>query len=65
MSAPRGLPARIWVVVRPTGERDYLDKEPLEGIAAWAKGLNATIAVYPFGDVIHMPPPAKKKVPTK
>ena len=60
MTAPRGLPAKIWVVIRPSGERDYLDKEPLEGITAWAKGLNATIAVYPFGDVIHTSPSTKK-----
>jgi len=59
-STPVGLPDRIWVVIRPSGERDFIHREPLEGIAAWAKGVNATIAEYRFTAVTHAAPPKKK-----
>lgn len=64
MTAPRGLPDRIWVVIRPNGERAFIYKEPLEGITAWAKGVDATIAEYRFAAITHTPPP-KKKVASK
>jgi hypothetical protein len=63
-SPPVGLPDRIWVVIRPSGERDFIHREPLEGIAAWAKGVNATIAEYRFAAVTHAAPP-KKRVASK
>jgi hypothetical protein len=59
-SPPVGIPDRIWVVIRPSGERDFIHREPLEGIAAWAKGVNATIAEYCFAAVTHAAPPKKK-----
>jgi hypothetical protein len=59
-SPPVGIPDRIWVVIRPSGERDFIHREPLEGIAAWAKGVNATIAEYRFASVTHAAPPKKK-----
>lgn len=63
MSTPIGLPDRIWVVIRPSGERDLIHREPLEGMAAWAEGVDATIAEYGFVAVTHTPPPKKKEVP--
>lgn len=57
---PSGLPTRIWIVTRPTGERDFLYRKPLEGVAAWAKGLNATVAEYRFAAVVHVPPKKAK-----
>ncbi len=61
MRSLRGLPTKIWVVTRPTGERDYLEKEPLEGLKTWTKGLDATVAVYRLETIVHTPPPKKKK----
>jgi hypothetical protein len=59
---PPGLPERIWIVIRrPNGERDVIHREPLEGILAWAKGVDATIAEYQFTAVVHTPPPEKKE----
>lgn len=62
---PRGFPGRLWVVVFPDGEKHFLTKEPLEGIAAWVKGVNATVSEYRFNVVTHTPPPKKKKAPSK
>lgn len=62
-TAPLGLPNKIWFVIWPNGERNFLHREPLEGIAAWAKGVNATIVEYTFKAVVHTPPPAEKKSP--
>jgi hypothetical protein len=62
MTAPPSLPDRIWVVLRPSGERDLIHKEPLEGITAWAKGVDATVAEYRFAAITHAPPP-KKAIP--
>lgn len=50
---------KVWLVVRPSGERDYMDREPPEGILAWAKGLDAIIIEYRAAVVIHRPPPKK------
>jgi len=61
---PPSLPARIWVVTRPSGERDFIHREPLGGIVAWAKGVDATVAEYRFAAITHTPPP-KKKAPSK
>lgn len=60
MTAPPGLPDRIWVVIRPSGERDLIHKEPLEGMAVWAKGVDATIVEYKLSAVVHVPPPKKR-----
>ncbi len=58
---PPGLSDRVWVVVRPSGERHFVDQEPLEGIAAWAKGVDATITEYRFTAVVHEAPRKPKK----
>jgi hypothetical protein len=47
---------KIYVVVRPGGEKSYVDKEPPEGILEWAKGLDVTIYEYRLAGVIHRPP---------
>jgi hypothetical protein len=47
-------------VIRPSGERDLIHREPLEGMAAWARGVDATIAEYRFAAVTHAAPPKKK-----
>ena len=61
MTAPRGFPDRIWVVFfHGNGERHTFFKEPLEGMAKWAKGLNATVVEYQCSGVAHVPPPPKK-----
>jgi hypothetical protein len=57
---PPGIPARIWLVSRP-GELHYIHKEPLEGITAWMKGVDATVVEYQFVAVVHTPPPKKAK----
>lgn len=59
-SLPPGAPSKIWLVLQPSGERHFLHKEPLEGIAAWAKGVNATVTEYEFAGVVHTPPPKRK-----
>jgi hypothetical protein len=51
------------MVLRPDGERDFIYREPLEGWVAWAKGFDGIIIEYPFGAVIHAPPPKKKAAP--
>lgn len=60
---PPGLPDRLWLVIRSTGECDFLRKEPLEGMAEWAKGLEVTIAEYRFRAVVHTPPLKKAGTP--
>ena len=62
--APAGLPERLWVVVRSTGERYYVDKPIEGGIEAWAKGQHITVAEYTFARVAHAPP-VKDQVPPK
>lgn len=59
MNAPRGFPERVWVVIRPSGERDILDR--IENIEEWAEGMDVTIAEYRFAEVVHTPPPTKPK----
>lgn len=53
----RGLPAKIWLVMRPTGERHFIDKPFPDGITEWAKGTDVTIAEYRLGGIVHTPPP--------
>jgi hypothetical protein len=65
MTAPRGLPDRVWLVIWPNGERHVFHKEPLEGMAEWSKGVPATVAEYRFEKVTHVPPPPKKKAASK
>lgn len=50
----RGLPPKICLVIRPTGERHYIDK--LDDIAEWAKGLDVTIVEYRLAGIVHTPP---------
>lgn len=45
----------IYVVIRPGGEKAYLDKETREEVLAWAKGLNVTILEYRLVGAIHPP----------
>lgn len=54
----RGLPRQIWLVIRPTGERHFIDK--LDDIQAWAKGLDVTIAEYRLAGIVHTPSPKPK-----
>lgn len=62
---PPGVPARIWMVIRPGHPEPYfLRKEPLEGWALWAKGFDGIVVEYPFGAVTYTPP-VKKTVPPK
>jgi hypothetical protein len=61
---PPGVPPRTWLVIRPTGERYSLYKEPPEGWAVWAKGFDGIVVEYPFGAVTYTPP-LKKTVPPK
>lgn len=56
MSDLRGFQPKIWVVVRPTGERHTIDK-PFDDVREWAKGLDVTIAEYHLARVVHTPPP--------
>ena len=63
-AAVAGLPPRIWMVIRPSGERDYMHREPLEGWAEWTRRLDARVVEYTFGSVIYTPP-LKKTVPPK
>lgn len=61
MSDVRGLPPKIWLVIRPTGERHFIDKPFLDGITEWAEGLSVTIAEYQLGDIVHTPPPNRSE----
>jgi hypothetical protein len=63
-AATAGLPPRIWMVVRPSGECDFMRRPPLEGWAEWTKRLDAKVVEYTFGAVIYAPSP-KKTVPPK
>lgn len=54
---PPGVPDRVWLVLRPTGEIYPLYKEPPEGWAIWAKGFDGKVIEYPFGAVTYTPPP--------
>ena len=56
----RWLPPKIWLVIRPTGGRHFIDK--FDDITAWAKGLDVTVAEYALTEVVHTPPqkPLKK-----
>ena len=57
-----GAPKKIWLVFA-NGERHLITREPLEGIAAWAKGSNATVVEYRFAEVVYAPQEKKKKEP--
>lgn len=57
MSAPRGIPEQIWLVIRPNGERLFVDKPFMDGMENWAKEVDVTIAQYDFGAIVHTPPP--------
>jgi hypothetical protein len=49
---PPSAPPTIWIVVRPNGDRHFVEKEPLEGIHAWARGQNVTVLQYEFSTVL-------------
>jgi len=59
---------RIWIVIRPSGERFHVDKEPDGGIVEWAKGLDVTVEEYEFKGhvkkVAAKPTLRKTSVPT-
>jgi hypothetical protein len=55
-ASPRGLPDRIWIVVRPNGERLFVDKPFMDGLDTWAEGTDVTIAEYHFESITYMPP---------
>ncbi len=58
----RGLPPKIWLVIRPTGGRHFIDK--FDDIEEWAKGLDVTVAEYGLTGVVHTPsqkPPKKSE----
>jgi len=55
-TTPRGLPDRIWIVVRQNGERLFVDKPFMDGLNTWAEGTDVTIAEYHFGAIIYTPP---------
>jgi len=42
---------KVYVVVNSDGERFFVEKEPLEGIHAWAKGQFVTVLEYDFAAV--------------
>jgi len=46
---------KIWIVVRPNGEHFFLEKEPLDGLEAWALGQDVTILEYGFVRVAFRP----------
>lgn len=58
--APK-LPEKVWLVIWPNGQRHFVDKELIGGVAAWAKDVDVTVVEYTFGAVIHTPPPKKKE----
>ena len=49
----RGLPKKVWLVIRPTGEKHHIDK--LDDIKEWAQGLDVTIAEYRLAGLVHTP----------
>ena len=55
----RGLPERVCLIIRPTGERHYIDK--IDDITEWAKGLDVTIAEYRLAGIVHRPAPKPRK----
>lgn len=60
-TAPFGLSDRIYVVVRPGGERHYLEKMTPRELTEWSRGLDVTIIEYRYAAIVHTPPPPKKK----
>lgn len=51
---------KVWVVVRSGGDRHYIDREPDEGIEAWAKGQDILVLEYTLTRIIRQRP-AKAK----
>lgn len=47
---------KLWVVIGPDGQRHFLDREPLGGIEAWARGQNVVIDEFVFRTRIHPKP---------
>lgn len=47
---------KLWIIYRPGGEHYILTKEPLGGIAAWAKGQDVSVAEYTLSRVVYQPP---------
>lgn len=52
---------RLWLVIRPSGERHYMTSEPPDGILEWAKGLDAMIVEYQAVGIIHRPSKANQR----
>jgi len=55
----RGFPEKVCLIIRPTGERHYIDK--IDDIAEWAKGLDVTIVEYRVAGIVHSLPPKQPK----
>jgi len=58
---PPSAPPRVWLVIEPNGNRHFIEKEFLGGIAGWAKGMKVTVIEYDFSAVVHTPPPETRK----
>lgn len=54
-----GLPSKVYLIVRSTGERHFLDR--LDDIESWAEGLDVTVAEYELKRIVHTPPPTEKE----
>lgn len=54
---------KVYVVVRSDGERFMVEKEPLEGIQAWAKGQFVTVLEYGSPAVVYEKHPPVKSEP--
>lgn len=52
-SGPLRVHDKVWIVCRPNGEHHLIEKEPLEGIDAWAKGQHVTVLEYDFERVTY------------
>mgnify|MGYP001558853254 CR=1 FL=1 len=49
----------LWVVIREGGDRHHIDREPDEGIEAWAKGQDIIVLEYTLTKVVHQRQPKK------
>jgi len=46
----------LWLVIKPNGEHFLLEKEPLEGILAWANGQDVQVREYRFHHLVYPQP---------
>lgn len=52
---PPGIPPKLLLVILPTGERHFVDREMIGGVAKWASGSNVTVVEYLFSAVVYVP----------